>query len=563
MTYYEYMSDASAPHVRNTSFAAGTQAYAGKKPVVLLILDGWGIAPATEGNAVTLASTPNMDRLWREYPHTELGASGEAVGLPAGVDGNSETGHMNIGAGRVVWQSLSRVNRAIEDGSFFQNEVLLAAIDHARKNNSKLHLVGLVGPGFVHSSTQHLLALLKLAKEQNFTNVAVNAFTDGRDSPPDAGLKALSDLEQEMQQLGVGKLASITGRFYGMDRDRNWARTQEAYEALTVGKGIVTKDWRAALQTSYAQKDTDEFVKPIVIVGEDGEPTIIEDHDSVVFFNFRVDRPRQLAWTFLLPDFEYRDLTGSSSGQAVDFAKVDQAQVVNFKRVKVPQNLYFATMTDFDKDLTNPKAFAKEDINGNLGQVLSSAGVRQLRLTETEKEKMVTAYIDGKSETPYPGEHWAIFPSKKVRSYAEAPAMTAVEITDELVRQIEAGEFDAAIVNLCNGDMVGHTGDLRAGIAACETVDTQIGRILIAVSAVDGILIITADHGNVEEMINLKTGAVDTKHSTSPVPLIIVGGQFANQTTELPQGVLGDVAPTMLKLMGLGQPAEMTGKILI
>ncbi|MDO8303458.1 MAG: hypothetical protein Q7T18_09470, partial [Sedimentisphaerales bacterium] len=353
----------------------------------------------------------------------------------------------------------------------------------------------------------------------------------GRDSAPTAGIQALAEVEKTMQELGVGKLASIAGRFYGMDRDRNWDRTQKAYELLALGKGIVTKDWQAALQTSYDRKNTDEFVEPIVIVDEGGQPTIIEDHDAVVFFNFRVDRPRQLAWAFVLPDFEYRDLTGSSSGKPVDFSQRDQTKILNFKRAKVPQSLYFATMTDYDEDLTNPKAFPRQDIKGNLGQVFSAAGVRQLRLTETEKEKMVTSYIDGKQEVPYPGEHWLIYPSKKVRSYAEAPEMSAVEITDGLVAEIRAGSFDAAIMNLCNGDMVAHTGDLQAGIKACETVDPQIGRIIEALAATEGILLITADHGNVEEMLNPQKTAIDTKHSTSPVPFIVVGKEFTNQST--------------------------------
>lgn len=551
------------PNRRDIPFPAGAARYSGRRPIVLLILDGWGIGPVYGGNAVALAHTPNLDRLWQEYPHTQLGASGEAVGLPAGVDGNSETGHTNIGAGRIVWQSLSRINRAMDDGSFFENQVLLDAIEHARKNNSKLHFVGLVGPGFVHSSTWHLVALLNLAKQHNFTNVAVHAFTDGRDSAPNAGLPALAELEQQMQELGVGTLASITGRFYGMDRDRNWARTQEAYEALTVGKGTHTADWRSALQQSYDSGDGDEFVQPIIITDDAGQPTIIEDHDAVVFFNFRVDRPRQLTWAFVLPDFEYRDLTGSSSGQPVDFSNIDPSNVINFKRIKVPQNVFFATMTDYDKDLTNPKAFPKEAIVGSLGQTLSEAGVRQLRLTETEKEKMVTYYIDGKSEQPFPGEAWAIFPSKKVKSYTEAPEMMSQEITDELVRQVAGEAFDAAIVNVPNGDMVGHTGDLQSGIRACEGVDQQIGRIVEAVRAKNGVLIITADHGNAEEMIDQQTGKVDTKHSTYPVPFIVVAPEFAGQPTELPQGVLGDVAPTMLKLMSINQPAEMTGKPLL
>ncbi|HEX9817583.1 MAG TPA: 2,3-bisphosphoglycerate-independent phosphoglycerate mutase [Patescibacteria group bacterium] len=557
------MSDnANIPNERITPFPAGQQVYAGRRPVVLVVLDGWGLAPPNHGNAVSLANTPNMDRLWQEYAHTALGASGEYVGLPKNVDGNSETGHMNIGAGRVVWQNLSRIDLAIEDNSFFNNQVLLDAIAHANKNNSKLHLIGLVGPGFVHSSTAHLIALLHLAEQKNFKRVFVHAFTDGRDSSPNAGLTSLKAVEQEMQRLGVGQLASIIGRFYAMDRDRNWDRTQQAFEALTVGKGKQTSNWPEALQASYDKKDSDEFVEPIVIFGPNGQPTIIEDHDAVIFFNFRVDRPRQLTWAFVLPDFEYRDLTGSSSGSPVDFNQVDQTKVVNFQRVKVPQNLYFVTMSDYDQDLTNPKAYAREDIQGNLGQVLAEAGVRQLRLAETEKEKMVTYYIDGKSETPFPGEHWLIFPSKKVRSYAEVPEMSALAISDELVRQTNVNEFDVAIVNLANGDMVGHTGDIPAGVKACEVVDEQVGRLVEAVLAANGVLIITADHGNVEEMLDPATGGIDTKHSIAPVPFIVIGQEFQNGQ-QLPAGVLGDVAPTMLKLMNISQPTAMTGKTLL
>ena len=486
----------------------------------------------------------------------------EYVGLPAGVDGNSETGHMNIGAGRVVWQSLSRIDRSIEDGSFFQNQVFLGAIKHAKENNSKLHLIGLLGDGYVHSSNQHLLALLNLAEQQQFNDVFVHAFTDGRDSPPEDGLPRLQKIEQEMQRLGVGQFATITGRFYGMDRDRNWERTQQAYDAIVLGQGEQVTDWQTALQRSYAQRITDEFVEPILITDANGQPTMIEDHDAVIFFNFRVDRPRQLSWALVLPDFEYRDLSGSSSGQQVDFSQIDQSKIVNFQRARVPQSLYFATMTDYDQDLPVPKAFPRQDIDGNLGEVLSQAGVRQLRLAETEKEKMVTYYIDGKREDPYPGENWVILPSKKVRSYAEIPEMTAVEITEELVKQINQGSFDAAIVNLANGDMVGHTGDLQAGIKACEIVDQQIGKIVEATLAAGGVLIITADHGNAEEMITPKTGGIDTEHSTAPVPLIIVGQDFADGS-QLTTGVLGDVAPTMLRLMNLNQPPAMTGKSLI
>jgi len=532
-------------------------------PVILLILDGWGIGPKTAGNAIELAKTPIMDSLWLKYPHTQLGASGEYVGLPKGVDGNSETGHMNIGAGRVVRQNLPRVSQAIEAGTFFSNETLLSSLEHVKKTGGKLHLLGLVGPGLVHSSVEHLKALLKLAHDQGISQVEVHAFTDGRDSPVKIGLPTLQSLEIYMEDLGVGRVASIMGRFYGMDRDRNWDRTQRAYEALTEGKGELTDDWQVALQRSYDRKVTDEFVEPIIVKRADGSLPTIDDGDTAIFFNFRVDRPRQLSWAFVLNDFEYRDLSGGSCGKALTESELTGASLKTFNRAKKYQDLFFVTMTDYDSDLVVPTVFPREDISVNLGKFLSESGVRQLRLTETEKEKMVTYYIDGKSETYLAGEHVLIFPSKKVASYQDAPEMTAKEIADALVTEITNHSFDAAVVNICNGDMVGHTGNLQAGIEACEVVDLQVGKIVEAVLKTKATLIITADHGNIEEMIDNETGEIDTAHSTYPVPCIFVAQKLENQAIELEPGILADLAPTMISLLGLAKPEEMTGRALI
>lgn len=545
------------------TFSSEVSRYSGKKPVVLLVLDGWGIGPKTAGNAVEIAKTPTLDSLWVDYPHTKLGASGEYVGLPKKVDGNSETGHMNIGAGKIIRQSLPRVTSSIESGEFFQNKILLDAFQRVKETGGKLHLMGLVGPGFVHSSVGHLEALLELANKQEVTQVEVHAFTDGRDSSPTIGLEYLQKLEDTMLELGVGRLATIMGRFYAMDRNRDWSRTQVAYDALTLGKGELTDDWKISLQRSYERNITDEFIDPIIIKNSDGSLPIIEDKDVVIFFNFRVDRPRQLTWAFSLPDFEYRNLMGGSSGQEIDSSEFSSLPVVNFQREKKYTDLLFVTMTDYDESLDIPKVFPKENILVNLGSVLSDHGVRQLRLTETEKEKMVTYYINGKREEAYPGEHWLIFPSKKTKSYADIPEMSAREIAAALVHEIEQDSFDVAVVNICNGDMVGHTGDLQAGIKACEVVDEQVKKIVEAILKTNGMLIITADHGNVEEMIDNETGEIDTAHSIYPVPCIFVGNELYKSNPTLNKGVLADLAPTILDIVNIDKPEEMTGRSLL
>jgi 2,3-bisphosphoglycerate-independent phosphoglycerate mutase len=514
------------------------QTHLTKKPTVLLVLDGWGIGDDYPGNAIKLANTPNMDRLWQEYPHTQLGASGESVGLNPGVDGNSETGHLNLGAGRVVYQSLKRVDKAIDDGSFFSNPAFLKAIKHVKKNQSNLHLIGLLSRGFVHSSLKHLYGLLDLAKANGIKNVYIHGFTDGRDTPPTDGVNAVVEVLEYCQKIGVGQLASLIGRLYGMDRDQLWPRIEKAYRLITAADGEKSSNWLDSVQKQYTAKITDEFLEPIVVLDSAGQAHPVGHHDAVVSFNFRVDRPKELAQAFAQPDFPH------------------------FPRQQV-EDLCFVTMTNYDPSLDVQVAFDKLEITDNLGWVLAQAGLTQLRLTENEKQKMVTYYINGQVEGDYPNQENKIFPSKGVKSYAEAPEMSAPEIGAHLIEVLEAQKYDVIIANICNGDMVGHTGDLQAGIIACETVDKIVGELEQVILRVGGNLLITADHGNIEEMINKETGEVDTKHSTHPVPFIVVSQNFRGQPTLLPEGVLADVAPTLLGLVGVSPSSGMTGKDLL
>lgn len=532
-------------------------------PVVLLILDGWGLGPDYPGNAIKLAQTPVMDRLWLSYPHTQLTASGQAVGLPDGVDGNSETGHMNIGAGSIIFQDLPRINSAIADGSFQYNQALVNTINHVKEHHSTLHLMGLVGGGFVHSNPEHLYALLRVAKAHQVERVLIHAFTDGRDSPPTAGATYIKRLLDECQRIGLGTLASMMGRFYAMDRDKKWDRVEKAYNALTLGSGRCTQDPVAALHEQYEANITDEYIEPINVCNEDGSPRIITDNDGVIFFNFRVDRPRELTRAFVMPNFEQGFAGEDYDPHYEKYHKtsiMDESFTRTFTRQKILHNLYFTTMTTYERDLPVDVAFSKLQIKENVGRVLSLAGLRQLRITETEKERMVTYYMNGQIQDGFPGEDWVIFPSKGVRSYAEAPEMSATEIGDYLLQTIERREYDAVIANICNGDMVGHTGDLQAGIKACEVVDRVVGQIVEKVLLHNGTILITADHGNVEEMINMETGEPDTEHSTFPVPFIIVNKKWLGKPKVLPSGILADIIPTMLNLLKVTKPAGMTGR---
>ena len=538
------------------------------KPVILIILDGWGLAPLGPGNAVTLAKTPILSGLWPAYPHTQLSASGEAVGLPLGEKGNSETGHLNLGAGRVVYQDLPRINMAVADGGFFKIPAFLNAINHARKLNSNLHLMGLVGQGGVHSSMEHLFALLRLCQEQNFSRVYLHLFTDGRDSPPTSASTFITQIEGKIQELKFGAIATIMGRYYAMDRDNHWERTQKAYEAIVKGVGKKTATPTEAVQNSYKENKTDEFMEPVVIVGKDGNPIAkIADNDAIIFFNFRIDRPRQLTKAFVIIDFE------KLIGQKVAFdpyaekyyKKTSPEQIIEktFPRGPAPKNLFFVTMTEYEKGLPVQVAFSPITVNLPLGRVLAEKNLRQLRLTETEKERFVTYYFNGQREDPFLGEDRIIVPSPRIATYDQKPEMSALEITQLLLGRLEENLYDFILVNFANPDMVGHTGVLQAGITACEIVDQCLGKIVRTVMSVGGTVVITADHGNVEEMINLKNNEVDTEHSTNPVPFVVINKELIGKSRILTRGVLADVAPTILALLDIPKPNEMSGRNLL
>lgn len=541
--------------------------YKGPKPCVLLILDGWGIGPNNAGNAIARAHTPNLSKYWMSYPHTQLEASGTAVGLPQGEDGNTETGHLNIGAGHIVYQDLPRINMSIADGGFFHNSAFLKAINHAKSNDSTLHLMGLIGAGGVHSNIEHLFALLNLCAQQQLTKVLIHGFTDGRDSPPTSGINYVQEIMNLCEKLGVGELASLMGRYFAMDRDRRWERIEKAYNALTIGEGnsciINPID---ALKQQYDQGVTDEFIEPITICNRDGSHRVISDNDAVIFFNYRIDRPRELTRAFVLPNFENGMASVAFDPYAEKYEKTNiqrNSVIATFQRRKVVSNLCFVTMTMYEDNMPVEVAFPPQHIKEPLGKVFADNGLRQLRTTETEKERFVTYYMNGQVETLYPGEERVILPSKGVKSYDEAPEMSAREIATELVKYLETNLYDVVIANICNGDMVGHTGNIEAAVKACSIVDEVVGKIVEKVLLLNGMVFITADHGNVEEMINNSTGEVDTEHSIYPVPFYIIGKQFAGKSTMLPTGILADVAPTILHCMGLAKPAAMTGRALI
>lgn len=538
------------------------------KPLVLLILDGWGIGPNTAGNAIMRAKTPNISSYFNTYPHTQLAASGKAVGLPHSEDGNTETGHLNIGAGRIVYQDLPRINMAIADGTFAQDRTLLSAIEHVKEKGSRLHLMGLVGSGGVHSNIEHLYALLNLAKHQGLTdNVNIHVFTDGRDSPPTSGINYIRELTDKCRELDVGRIASIMGRYYAMDRDHRWERTQRAYDVLTLGtpESCITDPF-AWIEAKYSSGVTDEFLEPVVVCDSTGQKHLIQDHDAVIFFNYRIDRPRQLTKAFVLPDFEQGTLPEGFDPYAVKYEKSHIAEKTlgpTFTRQKIIQDLFFVTMTQYEADLPVHVAFPPQVIINPLGEVLAKAGLKQLRMAETEKERFVTYYFNGLHENPYPGEDRQIIPSKKVATYDLAPEMSVQEITTHMLQHIEQNTYDVIIANIANADMVAHTGNLQATIQACEIVDECVGKIVGSVLEKNGVVLITADHGNAEELINNETGEIDTEHSIYPVPLIIIGKGLEEKSKNLPSGILGDIAPTMLSLLKLEKPPEMTGRELM
>ncbi len=499
-------------------------------PVMLVIMDGWGNGDEkAPDNAVAVGKTPVLDGLMKKYPVTELLCSGEAVGLPEGQMGNSEVGHTNIGAGRVVYQELTRITRAIRDGSFFENKAFCAVIDEAKDRGGSLHLFGLLSPGGVHSHTSHLYALLELAKRRGLRSVWVHAFLDGRDVAPKSAAGYLEELEAKLREIGIGRIATISGRFYPMDRDKRWERVAKGYEAIAHAQGVPAKNAAAAIAASYAADVTDEFVVPAVMEGYPG----MEPADSVIFYNFRPDRARELTHAFTDESFD------------------------GFDRDERLRPAY-ATMTQYEYGLNVRIAYPPEELTNTMGQVIERNGLTQLRIAETEKYAHVTFFFNGGVEKPYEGEDRILVPSPKVATYDLQPEMSAIEVTDKVVEAIGSGKYDFIILNYANGDMVGHTGVMAAAVKAVETVDTCVGRCVEAVRKAGGVLLITADHGNAEQMTDPATGQPFTQHTTNPVPLILV----SDEVKKLHPGKLADLAPTMLTLAGLEVPPEMTGRCL-
>lgn len=538
------------------------------KPLVLIILDGWGIAPPGPGNAISLAKLTAIPNAWNTYPHTELGASGEAVGLPAGEDGNTETGHMNIGAGRVVYQDLPRINMAISDGSFFKNPAFEGAISYATEHDSNIHLLGLLSDSGVHASREHLYALLTLIKERGAQRpVYLHLFTDGRDSPPNAAKRFIAEVEAKCAALGVGKIATIIGRYYAMDRDRRWERTERAYKALTEVIDHTAPNALAAIEQSYAQAKTDEFIDPTIILDGSGNPyPRLGNHDAVIFYNYRIDRPRQLTRAFVVSNFEEQPFGGAFDPYAVKYFHKHMVETdsrnVPFKRTVTLPNLYFATMTEYERDLSCIVAFPPEKIATPLASVFAELNLRQLHVSETEKERFVTYYFNGLREVPFPGEDRMIVPSPKVATYDLAPDMSANELTDRLLDRLALGMYSFVIVNFANPDMVGHTGNVPAAVRACETTDSCVGKIIDKTLSLSGTCAITGDHGNVEEMLG-PGGEMDTEHSMYPVPFIMIDSALSKYPHTLPKGKLSDIAPTILGFRKLPVPESMTGKNLL
>ncbi|MCI7181799.1 MAG: 2,3-bisphosphoglycerate-independent phosphoglycerate mutase [Schaedlerella sp.] len=508
-----------------------------KKPTVLMILDGYGLNENTTGNAVAEGNTPVMDKLMAECPFVKGNASGLAVGLPDGQMGNSEVGHLNMGAGRIVYQDLTKITKAIQDGGFFENKALLAACENVKANDSALHMYGLVSDGGVHSHLEHIFGLLELAKRQGLEKVYVHCFLDGRDTPPASGKEYVEQLEAKMKELGVGKVASVMGRYYAMDRDNRWDRVEKAYNALVKGIGETTESAPAGIQASYDAEVTDEFVLPTVVV-EDGKPVAtIKDNDSIIFFNFRPDRAREITRTFCDDEF-----TGFDRGERI--------------------HTTYVCFTEYDVTIPNKQvAFVKEEITNTFGEFLAANGLKQARIAETEKYAHVTFFFNGGVEAPNEGEDRILVKSPKVATYDLKPEMSAYEVCDKLTGAIRSGEYDVIIINFANPDMVGHTGVEAAAIKAIEAVDECVGKAVEAIKEVDGQMFICADHGNAEQLIDEETGEPFTAHTTNPVPFILVNADPAYSLRE--GGCLADIAPTLIELMGLEQPKEMTGKSLL
>ena len=507
-----------------------------KKLTMLMILDGFGMNEKEEGNAVKIAQIPALTEILTKNPNTMIHTSGLEVGLPEGQMGNSEVGHTNIGAGRIVYQDLAKITKSIEDGDFFSKPEFVKAIENCKANNSKLHIMGLLSDGGVHSHNRHLYGLLELAKRKDFEDVYVHCFMDGRDTPPASGEGYLIKLEEKLKEKGVGQIASLSGRFYAMDRDKRWERVSLAYDALVHGEGEKALDAVAAIEESYQKEIFDEFVKPTVITNKAGEPLAkIENGDSVIFFNFRPDRAREITRSIVDKEFD------------------------GFETEKL--DTYFVCMTPYDETMPNVEvAFRKEEIRNTFGEYISKKGLKQLRIAETEKYAHVTFFFNGGEEKQYEGEDRILVPSPKVETYDLKPEMSAYEVTDKVIEAIKSEKYDSIILNYANPDMVGHTGSIDAAVKALETINDCVAKVVEAVKSVDGVLLITADHGNAEQMIDYKTGEPHTAHTTNPVPLAVVGLPGNKKVRE---GRLADLAPTMLDIMGLEKPDEMTGESLI
>jgi 2,3-bisphosphoglycerate-independent phosphoglycerate mutase len=505
------------------------------KPLVLLILDGWGYREDPTDNAIVQANTPVMDRLWRDYPHSLISGSGMDVGLPDGQMGNSEVGHVNLGSGRVVYQDFTRITKAIQDGDFYQNPVLVNAVRAAANAGKAVHLMGLLSPGGVHSHEEHLIAMIELAAREGASAIYLHAFLDGRDTPPRSAEASLQRVEQKFAELGKGQIASVIGRYFAMDRDKRWDRVQQAYDLIVDGKADYQyKDALSALHAAYQRDENDEFVKASVILGQDGEPVLLQDGDALIFMNFRADRARQFSRTFTETDFQ------------------------GFVRNRQPELGAFVQLTEYAADIKAPVAYPPTSLNNVLGEWLAKHQKTQLRISETEKYAHVTFFFSGGREEVFPGEDRILVPSPSVATYDLQPEMNSTLLTDKLVEAIHSGKYDVIICNYPNGDMVGHTGILSAAIKAVEAVDHCIGRVVDALATVGGECVITADHGNAEQMLDHESGQAHTAHTSGPVPLIYVG----RQATAVEGGILSDIAPTMLQLMGMPVPAEMTGKLL-
>src|SRR5579859_3632464 len=549
-----------------TAVAEPTTVTAGNiKPVVLIILDGWGVAPPSEGNVLTQAKTPNFDKFFKLYPHTELIASGESVGLPANEVGSTEVGHLTLGSGRVIFQGLKRINVAIQNGTFFQNEAIRQAIKHVKENNSKLHIMGLISTGNVHASIEHFYALLQFCQHMgmNTNNVFIHVFSDGRDSPPREALEFMPQVQAKMEEYKVGQFATISGRYYAMDRDQRWERIEKAYQALVEGKGLTANSIQEAIQAAYAKNLTDEQIEPTVLL-KDGKPVAtIDDNDAAIFFNFRIDRPRELSMALCVPDFEQL--------QAADFGYSKRKEVITtFTRQKKPQNFFFVTMMNYQEHIpVSAIAFNADNVEYPMAQVLSEHNLNQFHMAESEKERFVGYYFDGYHEKPYPNEDIFIIPSPNVLTYDKKPEMSTFQIADEFKKRLSQDHYHFLLMNIAAPDMVAHTGNIKATIKACEATDKAVGQMVAEVLAVDGTVFITADHGHAEKLLEYdsssfffttKEGSMSTDHSNNPVPFFIINNQLRGVTDRTPEkGTLSDVVPTILTFMGLPVPSQMTG----